>query len=382
MMKILLFQYRDICYSSFLYFSDCLKNAFEQLGAEVEVCSFTMETLDTLEKYVGQTFDMVIDFNSILPGAILDSGEHLLDRIRAPFYNYLLDHPLYHHEYLKERLNDYRIICIDRDHAAYIEQYYPQIHNVMFLPLGGMRESEAMCTDQEYDISLSGTYTSPTKIKAIINDLSIDTSKRIFRLIDIMQSDLTCTCEDAMKQLLENKQKSFSKQDFAEAMNFHFLADMYIRAYNRHQVIEKIVLSGIRLHVLGHGYEEYDGKGRENLILHDAVPFPETFNFIRKSKISLNVMPSFKDGAHDRIFSAMLNHSVVLTDASIYLKQNFTHSEDILFYEIRELDQLPDIIKDSLYSEIIIEQIRANAYQKVIQNHTWKSRCVELMSNI
>lgn len=380
-MKILLFQYRDICYSSFMYFTDCLKKAFEQLGAEVEVCCFTMKTLDTLEQYVGQTFDMVIDFNSILPGAILDSGEHLLDKIKAPFYNYLLDHPLYHHEYLKEQLHDYRVICIDRDHAAYVEQYYPQIHNVLFLPLGGMCETEEMCADQEYDISLSGTYTSPAKITAIINDLSTDMSKRIFRLIDIIQSDLTCTCEDAMKQLLGNKLKAFSKQDFAEAMNLHFLADMYIRAYYRHQVIEKIVSSGIKLHVLGHGYEEYGGKGRENLIIHDAVHFSETFGFIRKSKISLNVMPWFKDGAHDRIFSAMLNHSVAFTDSSIYLKQNFTHKEDILFYEIKELNQLPYIIKDSLSSKAILEQIRTNAHQNATQSHTWKRRCMELINN-
>lgn len=381
MRKILLFQYRDICYSSFLYFTDCLKKAFEQLGFEVEVCCFTMKTLDTLEQYVGQKFDMVIDFNSILPGAVLDSGEHLLDKINGPFYNYLLDHPLYHHEYLKEQLQDYRVICIDRGHAAYVEQYYPQIHNVLFLPLGGMCENEDMCADQEYDISLSGTYTSPRKITTIIKELSTDMSKSIFSLIDIIQADRTCTCEDGMKQLLGNKLAAFSKQDFAEAMNLHFLADMYIRAYYRHQVIEKVVSSGIKLHVLGHGYEEYDGKKGENLIVHKSVPFSETFGFIRKSKISLNVMPWFKDGAHDRIFSAMLNHSAALTDSSIYLKQSFTHREDILFYELQDLSLLPYIINDTLSSKETLEAIRTNAHQKAIQNHTWKSRCMELISN-
>lgn len=381
MRKVLLFQYSDICYSSLVYFSDCLKEVFERHGVKVEVCRFTMETLDILEQYVGQTFDMVIDFNSILPGAVLDSGEHLLDQIKAPFYNYLLDHPLYHHEHLKEHLQDYRVICIDRNHAAYIEQYYPNIQKVVFLPLGGMQGTKECCVDQEYDISLSGTYTSPDKIINIIQGLSTDMSKSIFQLITIIQSDLTLTCEGAMKQMLKGKEKLFSKQDFAEAMNLHFLADMYIRAYYRHQVIEKIVASGIHLHVLGHGYHEFEGKGKENLILHDSVLFSQTFAFIRKSKISLNIMPWFKDGAHDRIFSAMLNHSVALTDSSIYLKENFNHKKNILFYELTELKQLPDIIKDCLSSKAFLENIQGDAHKNAILHHTWESRCMELGYN-
>lgn len=379
MRKILLFQYRDICYSSFLYFTQCLKREFEQLGADVEVCSFTMETLHELERYIGKSFDMIIDFNSILPGAVIDTGEYLLDKINAPFYNYLLDHPLYHHEYLKVRLQNYRAICIDRDHATYVKHYYSHISKVLFLPLGGMGESEETYAEQKYKVSLSGTYTSEEKIKTIINDLETDMSQRIYDLIDIMQSDFTCTFERAMKRLIEEKYKHFPMKNFAQAMHFHFLADMYSRAKSRHQVIEKIVSSGIELHVLGHGYDEYHGKGRENLIMHGAATFSESFQFIRQSRISLNVLPGFKDGAHDRIFSAMLNRSVVLTDNSIYLNQKFTHEKDILFYDIKELDNLPEIIKNSLSTETILEQIRNNAYHKVKLNHTWKNRCIDLL---
>ncbi len=43
---------------------------------------------------------------------------------------------------------------------------------------------------------------------------------------------------------------------------------------------------------------------------------------ISQAKISLNVMPWFKEGAHDRVFNSMLNGAVCFTDWSLYFEEN------------------------------------------------------------
>ena len=75
-----------------------------------------------LEALCGQSFDAVIDYNSKLPGAVLDDGTPFLNHIQAPFYNYILDHPVYHHANLSVLLENYHVICIDDDHNKYISK--------------------------------------------------------------------------------------------------------------------------------------------------------------------------------------------------------------------------------------------------------------------
>lgn len=60
----------------------------------------------------------------------------------------------------------------------------------------------------------------------------------------------------------------------------------------------------------------------------------------------MNVMPWFKDGAHDRVFNSMLNGAVCFTDWSRYLTENLRDGEDIFFYELDALECLPDMVQE------------------------------------
>ena len=66
------------------------------------------------------------------------------------------------------------------------------------------------------------------------------------------------------------------------------------------------------------------------------------------SRLSLNVMPWFKDGAHDRIFNSMCNGAVCITDHSKYLDEILTPDENIIFYDLKQLDKLPEIFENAL----------------------------------
>ncbi|MEI3201212.1 MAG: hypothetical protein V8S21_04415 [Lachnospira eligens] len=58
---------------------------------------------------------------------------------------------------------------------------------------------------------------------------------------------------------------------------------------------------------------------------------------ISQAKISLNVMPWFKKGAHDRVFNTMLNGGVALTDTSLFYENTFADGENVLFYSLEDL---------------------------------------------
>lgn len=62
-------------------------------------------------------------------------------------------------------------------------------------------------------------------------------------------------------------------------------------------------------------------------------------------KISLNIMPWFKDGFQERIAAAMLSGTVSVTDESIYIRENFTDGKEQVLYSLKNLEELPVKVK-------------------------------------
>lgn len=95
---------------------------------------------------------------------------------------------------------------------------------------------------------------------------------------------------------------------------------------------------------------------------------------MEESKIVLNHMAWFKYGASERIFEAMLQGAVSLTDESEYLKAHFTDSENIKFFSLSHLDELPHIVHALLSDPHWSESITENGYRLAARSHTWMNR--------
>ena len=138
---ILLFESRDLCYESNRYFTGCLEDAFERMGYRTQVCDLSVHMEEQLEELLlrQETYVAAIDFNSLLPRLELEDHTPYLQAFCVPFFNYLVDHPLYHHAALKRSFPAYSVICIDRCHQEYIRTCYPHIKQAVCLPLGAMQ---------------------------------------------------------------------------------------------------------------------------------------------------------------------------------------------------------------------------------------------------
>ena len=103
---------------------------------------------------------------------------------------------------------------------------------------------------------------------------------------------------------------------------------------------------------------------------------------ISRAKISLNVMPWFKDGAHDRIFNSMLNGAVCLSDGSRYLDEILHDGKDYRLYDLAHLEKLPDMVHDILSNRVKWEQMQKNAYTLASKKHTWADRARRIHQEI
>lgn len=101
-----------------------------------------------------------------------------------------------------------------------------------------------------------------------------------------------------------------------------------------------------------------------------------------KSKISVNVMPWFKDGAHDRIFNSQLNGAVCISDSSIYLREIFTEGQDILFFRQSDVGEAVRITWELLKDEDRMQQIADAGYRTAAGGHTWGDFAKSLLAFI
>ena len=147
-----------------------------------------------------------------------------------------------------------------------------------------------------------------------------------------------------------------------------YLADTYIRCVNRKKLVQALDESSYNLHLFGGLWEELNLK---HATLHREIPFNLTFTVFAKSKISVNIMPNFKAGSHDRVFSGQLNGAVSLTDPTTLLRSEYCNKQSILFYDLDNIGAVTSQVENALSNPSELKKIAQAGYQIASKNHTW-----------
>ena len=222
--------------------------------------------------------------------------------------------------------------------------------------------------NRPYDILFTGTYTAPTRIETAINKLPDFLAGNVNELIDMMLSDSSLTIEDAVEQLARNEIYDYINSDLPLHTQTFYLADTYVRCVNRTRLVLELDKCEHKLDLFGGLWEELDLK---HATLHREIPFNLTFTVFSKSKLCVNIMPNFKTGSHDRVFSAQLNGAVSLTDSTTLLKQEYNDNESILFFDLNNIGNASSIADSNLDNINNLKKIAQGGYAIAKANHTW-----------
>ena len=382
MKRFLIFAIKSVCYDSYLYFARSLAAALTGAGASVELFSTEKEPIEAMERFAGQAFDAVFDFNSALPRLEMEEGGYFLDLIDAPFYNLLLDHPLYHHDTLKQTIKNFHALCLDENHAGYVRQYYPHIRSASVFPMTGEDIGTGSAyPEKQIDVLFSGTYTDYREIERSMETCPPYIKDIVWQMVGLMQKDGSLTQEAALLRLLPSLEEAeIIEETFPLHMQACFLCDSYLRAYKREKMLIKLAKEHIPLTLCGNGWRKSPLADFPQISIIDDTSFRDTFFLFRQSKIVLNLLPEFKCGTHDRVYSAMLNHGLCLTDASPYLKKEFEDGRELCFYDANDFSSLAKQARGLLSTPERIKEISQNGYFRAKESHSWQARAAYLLS--
>lgn len=369
------------------YFSLQMKKAFEDLGHSV--CVFDYEkswhTLGDLIRFCGNGNTVMITFNfhGICGEEIFrdETGKWFWDDMHITCYNIIVDHPLYYHKFITGRPKNYVHLSIDENHEAYMRRFFPDVKNGPFLPLAGTElhpEKERMpIKDRPIDVCFTGNYSPASHFDKYVNRNGSEYAEFYQSILDELMSHPHRTMEEVAEEKMHEAFADLTEEQIKETMPSFCIMDLMIRGYVREKAVKLLVDGGIKVHLVGAGWEELECKHKENMVLHGPMDSEGCLAIQEKSKICLNVMPWFKKGAHDRIFNTMLNGGVCVTDTSEYLEEVLT-DEDVVFFSLEEMEKLPDIVKELLADTKKMQRIADHGYETALQNHSWAKRAETL----
>ena len=342
------------------------------------------------ERIVAFTFN----YNGIAGEKYLycDDGSNFWDARMIDIYNMVVDHPLYYHKYIAMVPKNYYQISIDHNHELYMKRFFPEIKMAGFIPLGGRElnlnrkvydKADYLPISERYiDVIFTGNYTTKESFEKYIAHMDHEYIAFYHSLVDEAIAKPSILIEELAEHRLKEEMGNLSDEDLKSCMTNMMFVDLSVRFHYRAEAVRQLVDNGIKVYTYGAGWNALNCKYHENLIEAGGVNSQKCLDMISQSKISLNVMPWFKNGAHDRVFNTMLNGALCISDDSTYLREQFDEEKDIQFYSLNHIQELPELTQRWLNDTNKMEQTIRNGYIKAKTSHTWECRTKELVKII
>lgn len=378
------------------FFSEQIEKTLVDMGYEVFMFDYDKEASSSynLLRFVqrGNTMMLTFNFHGICNEALLrdEDGIYIWEQLKMPCYNIVVDHPFYYDRFMGQLPKYYYQISIDRNHIDFLKRFYPQIRSGLFVPLGGTEldwEEDEMLPirEREYDLIITGSWAEPEFFGDFMKKDGPEYEVFYRSILDELIQHPEKTFEEVLEpKLFAETEEGDSITDddlrllYARMVQF----DMYIRYYFRGELVKNLVDNGLKVYCIGGGWDKLKCNHPENIIYEEYSPSIDCLRAIRNSKISINVMPWFKRGAHDRIFNTMLNGAVSFTDSSEYLDEFLIDGKNCLIYSLDRINEAAEIIKRYIDDDEALQKIADEGYRLAKKNHTWDARARQMMEFI
>ncbi len=448
---IIILKKGNVCYGSTSYFAERINEEFKKTGISSEIVDINSK--EDAERFV-QKYERlkevtdIIDFNTDVfsyifsenyydnynaeddvAGTECAGGSVKYDRENYIFdikndssggdyvklWHIILDHPLYHNSVLRQPLKNMRVVCLDEIHAEYIRKYYSHIKEVIVMPLpADTAKSLVPYNERSRDVLFTGTYTSSEDIVALamrgggdsveIKNFQTMHKEPAQEFINSMQIFnkmagylLENPCETiekaytfALGDITDEKVLRETAAAFADGLELNFLADMFIRAVIREELLMEMLRNGIDVDIFGHGWEKFvekcgnveksEGIFKGKINICGEVDYRQLPELYADTKIALNVLPWFKAGQHDRIALAMCNGCVCVTDESTYLEKKFVDGENIFMYSLEDMTGAAMLVRDLLAHPLEAARAAAKGYVCAVSSLSFK-KYIEIFIN-
>lgn len=312
-----------------------------------------------------------------------EDGKYFWDRLHMNHWSILVD-PVFYDLELMRSANSI-ISCVDKGDCELLQSYH-FTRNFFFPHAVDKNLLSITNDDRPIDVLFLGTCYDPEHLYKYWEK---NYSKNILNVLeDAVTKVLTETNTTFVRALLLSLVTSGIDPKEVEFDRLANYVDMYSRGIDRLNLIRSI--TDVPVHVYGdkcwreeqpiEDWNFYLSK-QANVTVHPPVSFTEGLKLLQRSKICLNSMPFFKQGTHERVFSAIACGALPLTNLNPYLENEFRNDE-ILFYQSNSLKSVNHQIQETLMDSQARSKKIVEGQAVLLNNHTWDQRVDTLLHDL
>ncbi|MDD6550809.1 MAG: glycosyltransferase [Lachnospiraceae bacterium] len=387
----------DICYGVLEDFSRKFGAAFEKMGYRV-IYQDRQRIPEVYEQmYEGTSYRGIFGMQDPLLSKKLGENEYFFGKVNAPLYLFSFDHPAGFYDFIYDSPEDMVVLTLDRYYAEYVEKYF---HRKAFLfPPGGEKPAHVFKDFEEfkadaflnrkYDLSFLGSYG--TDIDEHVRWIRENEPKLYpiaSRFVGHMLKETNEPSEMAFRRAVDDmhmhvknqeKNEPLSDENFSLLFNEWVPMEKSVASTFRNRIVRQVASSGIEFHIYGNDWEKIGEYPCFHV--HEPLSYEKAKQVYNNSWLSLNVMTWHKAGFTERIAESQLRGSLVVTDSTEYLRENYTDGDDIIMYDLSDesIAELPNRLKALLSDKDHLMHIAYNGYQNALAHHTWDTRAEEFI---
>lgn len=353
------------------------RKGIETLHIDVKESALNAETLGAIARF---NPNFTCSFNTLLP---IGQGNFLCDYLQIPHWSILLDPVAYSMDLIK---SPYSIISyVDQQDSEWLKK--ESFENHLFFPHAVEKELIGSSHEKIYDVVFIGSCDDYERIESLWMK---EQPKEIQKIIVSAAEKHLLDAETSIASSLYAawKESNLPEEKF-DLLSLFYYVDYFNRGKDRVELIRSI--RDVKIHVFGapmeDGITEHRGwdyylKDKKNVCLHPPISFPESLEILKQSKIVLSSAPFFKNGSHERIFTALACGALPLANETLYWKEQFVEGEEIIFHRPWKRDETNRLIHDMLNDEAKRQQMVAKGAQKVKALHTWDQRVDSILQTL
>jgi len=360
---------------------------------EVIVCDLSQENAGkSLEEIFSKNLiDCVIGFNGFGVDIKVNNTQSIYDVVNTNFLAIYVDHPAYQLNRCIEPIKNYLSCFNDRKHVEYLYKTLPTNHKIsFFLPHGGFLGKDKITDKEEFkiqkkiDLFFAASFLGDGERQWKKNTHYL--SDILDEVADILIKDDYISTHEAFERVFEKESISFSSISNVQLGKLYREMMFFIRGYKRVTLINSLIQSGLNIVLCGKGWKNYidnlPKKLADRIDYRDGLDVKKTLELTRNSKVTINLSSILSNGSHERVFSGMLNQSLIFTDRSTYYDEDFENKKNILYYSFTDLEGSIANLKEFLNDDNKLYEASSNAYDIAIKKHTWKNRVDKIVQMI
>lgn len=363
-LPILVYKSDDICFGILNRFAEIIAKELSKSGETIEIID--MQEIDPAElpTLLRQRYKAILGIQTYVFSIEYKDGRNVHDFVFGPKYNMVFDHPACMYNHFTKGPSEYIILTHDRNYEAFIKKYYLKIEDSVTIPTGGIIGNNREYS-KEYGIVFVGSYKAPDTWDGVIAELDKVYCGKAKALVNEMMEHPNSTYEDSLREIFG---------DNSELRIFFDLKQTYFKVMSeyRERILATLLDAGIEINVFGDSWRASTFRKYKNLIIHPELSFDDSITVYEKARISLNIMSWHKDGRTERVANSMLNSALVVSDKSEYLSDAYSDGEDIILFDLEDIQSLPVRLKLILGNPSQIEEMARKARIKAEKTDTWE----------